>query len=75
MPIYEYTCSRCAHDFETLVMSASEPVACESCGSRKVEKRFSVFGVGSSTSASANACEAPACPPAGCSQPQCRQGM
>jgi putative FmdB family regulatory protein len=45
MPIYEYTCRKCDKPFELLVRGSEAP-ACPSCGSRKVEKGFSVFGVG-----------------------------
>lgn len=77
MPIYEYTCSRCAHPFETLVFKTDEKVSCPECGSERVAKRFSVFGVGASVSASPcgeSACDVPAsggCPPTGCSMPNC----
>jgi putative FmdB family regulatory protein len=42
MPIYEYACRACAHDFEALVFG-SERAACPSCGTTDVEKRFSAF--------------------------------
>ena len=78
MPIYEFTCSKCSRPFETLVMNANETVACPECGSRRVEKRFSVFGVGAATGGGSrgmnDACDLPApgeCPPAGCSRPDC----
>lgn len=70
MPIYEYTCAECRRDFEVLLLSAAEEVACENCGSKRVEKRFSVFGVGTS---STDDCAMPACPPQGCDLPQCSQ--
>jgi putative FmdB family regulatory protein len=41
MPIYEYTCQGCQHDFEALVRGG-ERVECPDCGSTKLEKRFSV---------------------------------
>ena len=40
MPIYEYQCSDCAHEFETLVLKGSEP-ACPNCGSAKLERQVS----------------------------------
>jgi putative FmdB family regulatory protein len=45
MPIYEYKCSKCEHEFEQLVksMDHKEAITCPGCGSRKVEKRLSVF--------------------------------
>ena len=47
MPIFEYVCSECQHRFETLV-SGSSAVECPSCRSARLEKQFSVFGVGKS---------------------------
>lgn len=41
MPIYEYTCQVCHHDFEALVRNG-EQVACPECGGGKLAKRFSV---------------------------------
>jgi putative FmdB family regulatory protein len=50
MPIYEFTCGKCAEDFETLVRSSEwkGEVECPSCGSEKVDKRWSVFAASSS---------------------------
>jgi putative FmdB family regulatory protein len=45
MPIYEYTCGACQEEFERLVMGSSAQVACPRCGSRKLRKRFSTFGM------------------------------
>ena len=41
MPIYEYRCSACQHDFEALVTSSSQPV-CPACGSTTLEKHVSL---------------------------------
>ncbi|MBI4578929.1 MAG: zinc ribbon domain-containing protein [Planctomycetes bacterium] len=45
MPIYEYRCAKCDHQFEQLVRSfdGDADAACPECGSRKVEKLLSVF--------------------------------
>ena len=50
MPIYEFTCEKCSEDFETLVRSSEweGEVECPSCGSEKVDKRWSVFAAASS---------------------------
>lgn len=45
MPIFEYSCKKCGTRFEALV-HGDERVACESCGSRSLEKLFSAFAVG-----------------------------
>ncbi len=44
MPIYEFRCKRCGHEFEKLVSGAAAKVCCASCSSQSVERRFSVFG-------------------------------
>ena len=41
MPIYEYRCQQCGHQFEWLVRSDEKP-ACPSCGRRKLTKQLSV---------------------------------
>jgi len=43
MPIFEYQCHHCQHRFETIVLSASEKIACPKCRSKTVQKRLSVF--------------------------------
>ncbi|MCG3137344.1 MAG: hypothetical protein HJJLKODD_01188 [Phycisphaerae bacterium] len=44
MPMYEYQCRSCQQRFEELHKSMdAELPACPHCGSRKVEKQFSVF--------------------------------
>ena len=45
MPILEYVCKECAHEFETIVQGAQIP-ACPTCKSRELERRLSVFAVG-----------------------------
>ena len=46
MPIYEYQCPACQHEFEALIRnSADTPRKCPACGSRKLVKGFSAFAV------------------------------
>ncbi|MHC4942605.1 MAG: FmdB family zinc ribbon protein [Planctomycetota bacterium] len=45
MPIYEYNCKECLHEFELLVSNPSKKVKCPACNSSKVEKQFSLFGM------------------------------
>ena len=45
MPIYEYECRDCRHDFEFLVYADGTPV-CPACDSRSLQKRLSAFAVG-----------------------------
>jgi putative FmdB family regulatory protein len=59
MPIYEYRCEECGERFELFVRSLSrqfEPT-CPKCGSKRVSKSVSLFGVsGASGSTSASTC-------------------
>jgi putative FmdB family regulatory protein len=41
MPLYEYACKKCDHDFETLVFG-DEEVECPKCQARQVVRRLSV---------------------------------
>jgi len=41
MPIYEYTCKECGREFEELVFSQKDAVACPRCGSRNTGKLMS----------------------------------
>jgi putative FmdB family regulatory protein len=46
MPLYDYSCRACGHQFEALVRAA-DVVACPSCQSEDVERLISSFGVSS----------------------------
>lgn len=54
MPIYEYKCSKCKKEFEVLIFNLSEKVECKFCGSKKVKRMFSTFGIGGKDSSSGN---------------------
>ena len=45
MPIYEYHCRDCDHDFEALVRGRRTP-ACPACDSDALHRRQSAFAVG-----------------------------
>ena len=46
MPIYEYQCKDCNNEFEDLVLNrASEPQSCPQCGSSKITRLVSTFGM------------------------------
>lgn len=44
MPIYEYRCTQCGHEFQKLVYGQTT-VACPSCRSPQVRRTLSVFGI------------------------------
>ncbi len=45
MPIYEYECRSCTHNFEALVRSQREhEVRCPDCGGAELRRLMSVFG-------------------------------
>jgi putative FmdB family regulatory protein len=44
MPIFEYICKECQHEFEALVFGAQK-VVCPKCQSKKLEPQLSVFAV------------------------------
>jgi putative FmdB family regulatory protein len=46
MPIYEYRCLACGHQFEALVRAHDTPV-CGSCQSTQLERLLSMFAVSS----------------------------
>lgn len=45
MPIFEYVCRECNHQFELLLYGSAE-AACPKCRATKLEKQISAFGVG-----------------------------
>ncbi|MDP8216827.1 MAG: zinc ribbon domain-containing protein [Candidatus Kaelpia imicola] len=54
MPIYTYLCKECGEKFDLLVGVISKKVElkCKKCSSKKIEKIFSAFSVGSYSSKS-----------------------
>jgi len=47
MPLYEYQCKGCGHQFEDLVLGSITP-SCPSCDSQTLERLLSVFAVSGS---------------------------
>lgn len=73
MPLFEYRCEKCDHDFEVLVRAGEVP-HCPTCDSKKLEKLMSVSAarVGGALSIT-SACppsDAPPCSPTCCRLPQ-----
>ena len=44
MPIFEYICKECQHEFEALVFG-KQKAECPKCQSKKLEPQLSVFAV------------------------------
>lgn len=61
MPLFEYRCTDCQHDFELLVREQTV-LACPSCQGTHLEKQLSVFAVSASGAATAS----PRMPGGGC---------
>ncbi len=53
MPIYDYRCRDCGHQFELLVLG-STVAACPSCQSRELEQLIAGFAVSSESSRQSN---------------------
>ncbi|MBZ5574222.1 MAG: zinc ribbon domain-containing protein [Acidobacteriia bacterium] len=76
MPIFEYVCKECNHEFEALVYG-SQKAECPKCHSKKLAPQLSVFAVsakslaGASPSPSAGPCGSCGDPrgPGACSMP------
>jgi len=67
MPIFEYICLQCEHQFEALVMGG-EKASCPKCEGKKLTPRLSVFSA-ISKGASMNAAGSPA-PCGSCGDPR-----
>jgi len=70
MPIYEFKCESCEHQFETLVMKHDDAVACPACAGDQLKKLISAHAVGSTTTETpcgrAPCSPAPMCSGGGC---------
>jgi putative FmdB family regulatory protein len=44
VPLFEYECRKCGHQFEALVVGSRKP-ACPKCKSEDLDKRASAFGL------------------------------
>jgi len=67
MPIFEYVCKQCQHEFEALVYG-SEKAACPKCDSKQLEPKLSVFAV-SAKSGSSSPSPMPSGPCGSCGSP------
>jgi putative FmdB family regulatory protein len=65
MPIYEYVCRRCRHEFEVLVRGSEQP-KCPHCGDPRLDKLLSVPAA-PVTNSSGPQCAMDGCPARGSS--------
>jgi len=70
MPIYEYHCPACDHDFETLVRGQGDVPRCPKCKSVDLSRLLSVPAAIQAGGASAEVGPAP-CGPGGCGSGMC----
>lgn len=54
MPIYEYECRRCGHQFEVLVLPKSPAASCPSCHKKDLKQLVSMFAASSESTRNAN---------------------
>jgi putative FmdB family regulatory protein len=70
MPIFEYICHECRHQFEALIYG-KEKAACPKCHATKLEPQLSVFAVSAkSTSSASSPSSASAGPCGSCGDPR-----
>ena len=55
MPLHDYHCRSCGHEFEGLTRPQDPPIACPRCKSGDLEKLLSGFAVSSAESRAASA--------------------
>jgi putative FmdB family regulatory protein len=60
MPIFEYVCQECQHEFEALVFGRDK-AHCPKCQSKKLSSQLSVFAVSAKGSARASTPSGGAC--------------
>jgi len=73
MPLYDYRCEACQTEFEALVRSLDDRVACPQCGADQVRREMSVPAA---AQIARNALPiAAAAPSGGCGRPQCAGGF
>ena len=60
MPIFEYICQQCHHEFEAIVLG-SQKAACPKCESKRLSQQLSSFAVGGEKSPAAASSPGSAC--------------
>jgi putative FmdB family regulatory protein len=69
MPIYEYICKQCHHQFEALLYG-KEKAECPRCHARKLEPQLSIFAVSAGSTKSSGAAASPAGACGSCGDPR-----
>lgn len=54
MPVFEYKCRHCGHQFEYLVLHSSPAAECPACQKRDLEQQISLCAVSSESTRQAN---------------------
>ena len=67
MPIYSYVCRDCGEKFDLFIGigGKNDELICKKCGSKNIQKTFSSFSLGSSSSKNSesdNSCPTGTCP-------------
>ncbi|MDA8417870.1 MAG: zinc ribbon domain-containing protein [Desulfobacteraceae bacterium] len=70
MPLYDYLCRRCGHEFELLVMGNDQP-SCPQCHGEELDKRMSGFSVRGGQAKTKAGAGAPASKCSGCGGGSC----
>jgi putative FmdB family regulatory protein len=58
MPLYEYKCQGCGHQFEALILPQSPAASCPACSSDSLERLVSSFAVNSESGREASTASA-----------------
>jgi len=45
VPLFDFECRSCGHEFEALVRPADDPPSCPACGAKDLEKQLPTFAV------------------------------
>jgi putative FmdB family regulatory protein len=76
MPVYEYVCQECQHEFEALrpMRDADTPIPCEGCHGQQTQRKLSVFfaqsagrPIAGASGKSCGGCSGGSCGSCGCS--------
>jgi len=74
MPIYEYACEKCQHQFELLIRSNNHKPECPQCGSTKLARLFSTFAAHAGSGSQVSPCQSGRCPAGASAASACSSG-